>query len=209
MRLMHVDASPKGEKSNSRTLARFFVGLLQDRMPCLDVDYLDLTVETPPHVTREFAEATYTPRDQRTAEMIVILSTSDALCSRLLAADSLLFAMPMYNWSMPSTFKAFVDAIVRGGVTYVLTPDGKHEGRLSNKKVLFLTSRGVDLRPGSPWAAMDALTPALRSAFGFLGVTDPRFVDAQPMQFAEEEARAAGIERAKAELVAVAEAWAS
>ncbi len=207
MKLLHVDASPKGTNSGSRALSRFFVDQLRAQLPTLSVDYLDLAQEILPPITELFASATYTPADRRTAEMHDALAVSDALCARLLAADTLLFAMPMHNWTMPAAFKAFVDTIVRGGLTYIATEDGRFVGTLGGKKVLFLTTRGVDLRPGSPFAAMDALTPALRAAFGFIGVADPAFVDAQPMQFANEVERAAAMRRAKAELSALAEAW--
>ena len=209
MKLMHVDCSPKGDISNSRSLSRFFSEALGARVADLSIDYLDLSVDPPPHVTAAFAKATYTPAAERTPEMNKTLAASDRLCARLLAADALLFAMPMYNWSMPSTFKAFIDAIVRTGLTYVVTPDGRYEGQLGGRKVLFLTTRGADLGPSSPFAAMDALTPSLRAAFGFIGVADPRFVDAQPVQFADPDARAAALEKAKAELLVVADEWAA
>jgi len=207
MKLLHVDASPKGANSGSRALSRFFVDRLRAQVPTLSVDYLDLAVEILPPITELFASATYTRADERTAEMKEALMVSDALCARLLGADALLFAMPMHNWTMPAAFKAFVDTIVRGGLTYVVTDDGRYVGTLGGKKTLFLTTRGVDLRPGTPFAAMDALTPALRAAFGFIGVDAPVFVDAQPMQFAHEVERAAAMRRARTELSALAEAW--
>ena len=207
MKLLHVDASPKGANSGSRALSRFFVDRLRAQIPTLSVDYLDLAVEILPPITELFASATYTRADERTAEMKEALMVSDALCARLLGADALLFAMPMHNWTMPAAFKAFVDTIVRGGLTYVVTDDGRYVGTLGGKKTLFLTTRGVDLRPGTPFAAMDALTPALRAAFGFIGVDAPVFVDAQPMQFAHEVERAAAMRRARTELSALAEAW--
>lgn len=207
MKLLHVDASPKLEWSNSRALSRHFVELLQAGRDDIELDYLDLCEHTPAHVSREFAIATYTPEAERTAAMRAVLAESDALCRRLLDADLLVFAMPMYNWSMPSNFKAYVDNIVRGGLTYVATADGRYVGQLARHKVLFVTSRGADLGPGSPFAHMDALTPALRAAFGFIGVAEPQFVDAQPMQFADPEARAAGLARARTALAAVAADW--
>jgi len=207
MKLMHVDSSPKGEWSNSRTLSREFVDLLQAGLPGLEVDYLDLDASPPGHVTLDFAIATYTPPEERTPAMKATLAASDAICERLLAADMLVFAMPMYNFSMPSAFKAFVDMIVRTHITYKISPEGAYVGQLAGKKVAFVTSRGVDLRPGTPWAHMDALTPALTAAFGFLGVTDPQFVDAQPMQFADVEARAEGLARAHREVAALAAEW--
>jgi FMN-dependent NADH-azoreductase len=97
----------------------------------------------------------------------------------------------------------------RKKLTYVFTDDGQIEGQLARQKVLFITSRGTDLRAGSPYSSMDALTPALKAAFGFLGVADPYFVDAQPLQFSDEAARIEALERARTELTAAAANWAA
>ncbi|MGE0666232.1 MAG: FMN-dependent NADH-azoreductase [Sphingomonadales bacterium] len=205
---MHVDASAKQERSNSRALARHFLDRLAERMP-LEIDYLDVAMDTPPHVSEAFAIATYTPAENRTEAMRETLAYSDALCRRLLDADALVFAMPMYNFSIPSAFKAFIDNIVRTDITYRQTPDGSYVGQLGRQKTLFITTRGADLRPGGAFEAYDALTPSLRAAFGFIGVTRPWFVDAQPLQFADQAARSAALDRARAELDAVAREWAS
>lgn len=209
MKIMHVDASAKRERSNSRALSQHFLERLREEGLDIEVDYLDVTVDTPPHVSEAFAIATYTPSHERTPAMKATLAASDALCKRLLDADALVFAMPMYNWSMPSVFKAFIDSITRTGLTYVFTDDGRIEGRLARQKVLFITSRGADLRAGSPYSSMDALTPALKAAFGFLGVADPTFVDAQPLQFSDQASRIEALERARTELAAVAAHWAN
>ncbi|MEN3976858.1 NAD(P)H-dependent oxidoreductase [Emcibacter sp. SYSU 3D8] len=208
MKLMHVDASPKRERSSSRALARYFLDRLGEHMP-LEIDYLDLALVPPPHVTEAFAIATYTPEENRTQAMRDILAPSDALCRRLLAADALLFAMPMYNFSIPSAFKAFIDQIVRTNVTYKVGPDGRYVGQLARQKTLFITTRGADLRPGAAFESYDALTPSLSAAFGFIGVANPWFVDAQPLQFADQEARDAALRRARTELDSVASAWAN
>ncbi len=208
MKLLRVDASPKGEKSNSRMLANEFVAHIRGDFSDLEIDHLDLAEETPAHVTAAFAKATYTPASERTADMKETLKASDALCARLLAADALLFSMPMYNWSMPSSFKAYIDAIVRTDLTYGFTADGGTQGYLQQDKVLIITTRGANQGPGSPYAGMDALTPALRAVFGFLGIADPDIVNAEPMQFANPEERAAGLEKARASLRQVADKWA-
>ena len=207
MKLLHVDASAKGEYSNSRALSRYFIELLQARLPDLEIDHLDVANNPPPHVTEAFAKAIYTPGSERTAEMKQTVAYSDALCRQLLDADLLVFAMPMYNWSMPSTFKAYIDNITRFELTYAYGPDGNVVGQLSRQKVLFLTTRGGDVRPGATYDGMDALTPALKAAFGFIGVSSPDFVDAQPLQFAEPQARKQALERARRDLVTVAETW--
>ncbi|WP_413196899.1 FMN-dependent NADH-azoreductase [Pararobbsia alpina] len=209
MKLFHVDSSAKRDKSNSRALARHFIQSLRDQGVDLEIDYLDVSVDTPAHVDEAFAVATYRAPEDRTDEMKARLADSDALCARMFEADAFVFAMPMYNWSMPSAFKAFIDVVTRPALTYKMTPDGNIVGQFNTQKTLFITTRGADLRPGNVFAGMDALTPALKAAFGFIGVDAPTFVDAQPLQFSDAAAREAALIRAKAELDAVASQWAA
>jgi FMN-dependent NADH-azoreductase len=208
MKLLHIDSSPKGERSNSRLLTRFFVDQLRTSASDLIVDALDLSTNPPPHPTAMFASAIYTPADQRTPEMNAATRTSDALCRQLLDADAAVFGMPMHNWCMPSVFKAYIDNIIRMGITFLPQPDGRYKGMLAGKPLLFVTTRGGDLRPGSPYEKMDTLTPAVRTAFEFIGADQITFVDAQPLQFADPTARAAALDRAKADLTRVADRWA-
>jgi FMN-dependent NADH-azoreductase len=207
VKLMHVDSSPVGAKSRSRMLATEFVEMLRAREPSLTVDYLDLTEHAPPHTTGAFVDASYAKPDERTAEMKAVLAESDSLCHRLLDADALLLSVPMYNWSMPSSTKAFIEATMRAGLTYTFGADGSLVGLVNRQKVLFVTARGGDTRPGAAFAGMDALTAGLRNAFAFIGVADPQFVDAQPTDFAAPEECSAALDRARAELAAVAEQW--
>lgn len=207
MKLLHVDTSARFQGSNSRALSRYFVDRLMELIPDAAVHYLDLARDTPPHVNELFTAAAYTPREARSPEMHACLELSDRLCRLLLNSDALVFSMPMYNFNYPSTFKAFLDNVVRGGLTYVHGADGQLIGQLSRQKVLFITTRGTDTRPGGVFADYDALTPALRAAFGFMGVRDPQFVDVQPVQFAGLEAKEAALLRARADLDAVAIDW--
>jgi FMN-dependent NADH-azoreductase len=207
MKLLHIDSSPKGDRSNSRLLTHFFVDQLRSGVANLVVNGLDLSQNPPPHPTAMFASAIYTPADQRTAEMHAATQVSDALCRQLLDADAAVFGMPMHNWCMPSVFKAYIDNIIRMGVTFLVQPDGQYKGMLAGKPLLFVTSRGGDLRPGTPYEKMDMLTPAVRTAFEFIGADHITFVDAQPLQFADPAARAAALDRAKADLTRVAGSW--
>lgn len=209
MKLLHVDASAKRATSNSRALSRHFIDLLQQEMPALSVDYLDLTVDVPAHVTEEFARAIYTPEARRSAEMRSLLADSDRLSQQLLAADWVVFAMPMYNWSMPSVFKAYIDNIIRAGLTYISDEHGIIHGQLVRQQILFLTTRGADLGPESRYAGMDALTPALHAAFKFIGAKHMHFINAEPLEFAQPQAREAGLAKAKRELAALVQQWVS
>ncbi|CAH2899285.1 MAG: FMN-dependent NADH-azoreductase (EC [uncultured Paraburkholderia sp.] len=143
-----ANRSPQISKNRSfhksRALSRYFLECLRAEHVNLEVDYLDVCANPPVHVDEAFAIATYAPPHERTPAMKARLAASDALCQRVLAADALVFAMPMYNWSMPSVFKAFVDAISRAGVTYAHGPDGAIVGQLAGKKVLFITSEALE-----------------------------------------------------------------
>ncbi len=207
MRLLHVDSSARHAGSSSRALSAFFVDALRRGLPGLEVDRLDVAVDPPPHATELFTAAAYTPADQRTPEMIEALRVSDALCDRVLAADAIVLGVPMYNFGMPSALKALVDNIVRGGRTYIWGADHQIVGQLGGRRVLFVTARGADFCAGSGREEFDALTPGLRAIFGFLGVTDMAFIDAQPLQFGGEDAKADAIARARASLLDMAGTW--
>jgi FMN-dependent NADH-azoreductase len=207
MRLLHVDSSARRSRSNSRALSAFFVNALAAHIADLVVDRLDVAADPPPHVTELFTAAMYTQADQRTIEMIEVLRISDALCDRLLAADAMVFGIPMYNYGMPSTLKALIDNIVRGGKTYLWDEHRHPVGQLGGKQILCITARGADLGPGSGREAADALTPSLRAIFSLLGATDLTFIDVQPLQFGADSARETALANAHEQLSKLADIW--
>jgi FMN-dependent NADH-azoreductase len=208
MRVLHVDASPKRTNSSSKMLSAYFMQQLKQAIPDMAIDYLDIAAHTPPHISHAFIEAMYEPAASRNREMQQVLSYSDQLCACALMADALVFAMPMYNFCMPSSFKALIDHLVRPGLTFTTNADGTTTGNLSRQKLLFITTRGSDLRPSSPWAYMDALTPALKSAFSFMGADAPIFVDVQPLEIDDENAKTLILNDARKRLDAIAKDWA-
>ncbi|BFM09379.1 FMN-dependent NADH-azoreductase [Halioxenophilus aromaticivorans] len=200
MQILHIDSSPKEDISNSRQLSRYCVAQLQAKYGNASVDYLDLAAEPIPHIDGLFAKATYTPKDQRSPDMVARLAQSDALCERVLAADVIVAGIPMHNWCYPSVFKVFIDQITRTDVTYGYLANGDIGGLLTRQKCIFITTRGADLAAPSPYQNMDALTPALRAAFGFIGVEDMTFVDVQPLQFADQQAHHAAMQQGEADI---------
>lgn len=208
MRVLHVDASPKRTASSSKMLSAHFVRRLKQIIPELAVDYMDIAAYTPPHISQAYIEAMYTRPACRSLQMQQVLSYSDQLCARVLMADALVFAMPMYNFCMPSSFKAFIDHLVRPGLTFTMNADGTSTGNLSRQKLLFITTRGSDLRPSSPWTYMDALTPALVSAFSFMGSDHPMFVDVQPLDVDDQNLKTVILNDARHRLNAIAKDWA-
>ncbi len=207
MKVLHVDASPKRTASSSKMLSAYFMQQLKQAIPDMAIDYMDIAAHTPPHISQAFIEAMNEPAASRSREMQLVLSYSDQLCACALMADALVFAMPMYNFCMPSSFKAFIDHLVRPGLTFTPNADGTTTGNLSRQKLLFITTRGSDLRPSSSWAYMDGLTPALASPFSFMGADDPVFVDVQPLDIDDENARNSILTDARNRLGAIAKNW--
>ncbi len=148
-----------------------------------------------PHVTEPWVVGAFAPADAQTPESKAAIAVSDQLVEEFLAADRYIFGVPMYNLNIPSTFKAYIDQIIRAGKTFAVGPNG-YEGLVKGKKALFITSSGGAYQQGSPLAAYNFQEPYLRAIFGFIGVTDVQFVAADSMNLGEDSAKAS---RQKAE----------
>lgn len=198
MKVLHIDCSVRNDRSVSRELSGFFISLLKKKSPGLSLDYLDLATAAPEHVSALFIEGNYSQPELRTPEMVAELAASDVLIDRLHDADVYVIGMPMYNFSIPSNFKVFIDNIVRIGRTFRLTESG-FEGLLKEKKVYVINTRGVDFAHGLI-APMDQLVPYLRTIFGFVGLDDAAFINVFPVKFGAPETLAKAIQDAKEEI---------
>ena len=195
MKVLDIDCSVRDERSVSKELSGLFVTKLKEKYPAAEIDYLDVSKETPSHPTALFIRGNYTPEAERTNEMINELAASELLVDRMISSDIYVIGMPMYNFSVPSNFKAFIDNIVRINRTFKLTETGG-QGLLINKRVYIINTRGVDFTHEST-KHMDQLQPYLTAIFGFMGMTDLSFINVSPVQFAAAEDRASAIEKAK------------
>lgn len=175
--LLHLDSSPTGDHSVSRALTAEFVKNWKAANPGGTVITRDLTTTPLKPVDGQWIGAAYTPADSRTAEQKAVLALSDTLTGELFTADEFVFGVPMHNFSVPSTFKLWIDQIARVGVTFAYA-DGKAQGLLTGKKAHFFIATGGAYGPDSPTAAYNFVEPYLRSVFGFLGVTDATFQSA-------------------------------
>jgi len=203
MKELHIDSSVRDERSVSKELSALFISELKEKFSGLEIDYLDLTKNTPKHPTALLIRANYSPVEERTDDMSEELEESEALVDRMIAADTYVIGMPMYNFSVPSVFKAFIDNIVRINRTFRLTDTGA-EGLLLNKKVFVINTRGVDFN-NDHMEHMDQLRPYLKAIFGFMGITDLTFINVSPVQFSDAEARENAIRRGKEEICRVAQ----
>ncbi|WP_254562277.1 FMN-dependent NADH-azoreductase [Dyadobacter diqingensis] len=199
MKILHIDCSIRDERSLSKELSALFVTKLTEKFPTAQLDYLDVSKETPSHPSALFIRGNYTPETERSSEMVIELAESELLVDRMILADLYVIGMPMYNFSVPSNFKAFIDNVVRINRTFKLTEAGG-EGLLVNKRVYIINTRGVDFTHGDI-QHMDQLQPYLTAIFGFIGLTDLTFINVSPVQFAAVEAREGAIERAKTEIL--------
>lgn len=178
--LLHLDASPRTTRSHSRRLTARFAEHWRTANPDGVVLYRDLRVFTPPHVSEDWIAAAFTPEGQRTSTMRNALAISDMLVDEVLAADELLLGIPMYNWSMPSVVKAWIDNIVRINRTWAFTPDhpeGNYKPLVHGKRVFVVVTSGDNgLEPGGENWHVNHLEPHLRTILGMLGMKELHFI---------------------------------
>jgi FMN-dependent NADH-azoreductase len=174
--ILHIDSSPRGERSHSRTLTHKLVTEWKAAHSKISVTYRDLGHNPVPHVDESWIAAAFTPPQAHTPELAEAIKVSDGLVDEFLAADRYIFGVPMYNFNIPSTFKAYIDQIVRVGRTFAVTEQGSFQGLVEGKKLLVITARGGSFTAGSPAAPFDYQEPYLRAIFGFIGITDVSFI---------------------------------
>lgn len=107
--ILHIDSSPRGDRSISRTVSKDSIAAWKQSHPNDTVAYRDLGHHPVPHVDEAWIAAAFTPPQNRTEELNRAIALSDTLVDEFLAADRYIFGVPMYNFSIPSTFKAYID----------------------------------------------------------------------------------------------------
>jgi FMN-dependent NADH-azoreductase len=175
----------------SNRLADRYVAAWQAANPEGRVVVRDLAQNPVPHLDLARVGAFSTPAEQRTPEQQALVAESDALIDELQSADVIALGLPLYNFGIPSTLKAYFDHIARAGVTFSYTASGP-EGLVKGKRVVVFAARG-GLYQGQPH---DTQTPYVRNFLGFLGMTDVRFVFAEGLNMGDEP-RAKGLRSAE------------
>jgi len=185
-KLLFVTSSIFGADSKSRQLGQAFVDKWLAQHPDTSVIERDLAAEPLPHITGATMAAIFTPADKRSPEQAEAVAFADRLIEELEAADTILLAVPMYNFSVPSTLKAWIDHVARAGRTFRYTETGP-VGLLKGKRVFIVTARGGVYTQG-PAKALDFHEPYLRGMLGFLGLDDVTFVHAEGLAISAEAA---------------------
>ena len=198
-KVLYINSSARNNSSLSRQLSGEFVAKLAAQGST--VVERDLAVQQVPHLTEEVIGAFFTPAEQRGAEAAFTVKLSDTLVDELLAADVLVLAAPMYNFSVPSTLKAWIDHVVRVGRTFQYTATGP-VGLVAGKKAYVFTSSGGIYSEG-PAASYDYLSTYLRTALGFIGITDVSFIQTEGVSRGD-EALANALAKTRASIAALA-----
>ena len=183
MHLLHIDSSPRGERSRSRQMTGEFVEQWQRTHPQDKVTYRDLGHYPVPHVDEPWIAAAYTPPEQRTPDLWSAIRISDLLVDEFLAADLYVIGVPMYNFSIPSTLKAYIDQIVRIGRTFNFAPENPENPYIPlvlGKKMFIVSARGSSgYELGEPYEKLNHQTTYLATIFGFIGITDIEFINVE------------------------------
>ena len=171
--ILHIDSSPRAERSHSRQLTRTFVETLLSSHPDASVVYHDLGHNPVPHVDEPWIAAAYSDPATHTPELQNALAVSNQLVDELLASDIIVIGAPMHNYSISSTLKAYIDQIVRVGRTF--TP--QYEGLATGKKAFILCARGGGgYGSGEQMEHANFQDPYLKFVFGVIGITDITFL---------------------------------
>jgi FMN-dependent NADH-azoreductase len=180
--ILHIDSSINGEQSASRAISRSIVDQLKNSQWGEELVHRDLAADPLPHLTLDaFADS----------------STLD----EFLTADTVVIGAPMYNFTLPTQLKAWLDRILVAGKTFRYTENGP-EGLAGGKRVIIGLARGNVYHEGSPAAALEHLETYLRGAFNFIGI-EPEFVVADGLAISPEQ-REASIQQALGETVRLA-----
>ena len=181
--ILFIKSSLNGEQGNSTKLAQELVANLSATSEVKVVER-DLAKQALTHLTQEEMTAWMTPANERSNEQVKLTNISDSLIEELTTSDTIVIAMPMYNFGVPSTFKAWVDRVARAGITFRYSENGP-VGLLKNKKVLIVAARG-GIYAGTK---SDSQTQYLTSFFNFLGLDDIRFIYAEGLNMPGSEER--------------------
>jgi len=187
--LLHIDSSARLSGSITRQLSAAYVEQWQARNPGGKVVQRDLATSDIPHISEALIGSYFTPADKRSAEQQSIIALSDKLVDELLAADTLVIGIPMYNFAPPSAFKAWIDHVCRAGRTFSYSDKGP-VGLVTGKRAVVILSRGGIYSEG-PAQALDFQGTYIRSVLGFIGITDVELVIAEGISMGEEKSKQA------------------
>ena len=204
-KLLHIIASPRGEKSRTLEISQVFLESLKKNHPDFEIDEINVFEESLPSLTIKRVDGKYILLGGKeiTGEIKKEWEEIEKYIKRFLSADYYLISTPMWNFSIPYPLKHYIDVIIQPRYMFIYTADGP-QGLVKNKKMFIITTRGGDYSETSPGHKYDFQEPYLRTIFGLAGITDITFINAQPMDASGQEVMREKIEKAKSEAIKVA-----
>ncbi|QDP02661.1 FMN-dependent NADH-azoreductase [Thalassotalea sp. PS06] len=182
-KVLLLNTSLNAENGNSNLLAQQFVKELRDSF-AIEVTERDLNQQALAHLSADEMAAWMTPEADRNAEQTALARISDNLIEELQNNEMIVIGMPMYNFGVPSVFKAWIDRIARAGITFKYSEQGP-VGLLENKKVVIIAARG-GAYAGTP---KDTQSAYLKDVFAFLGIEDVEFIYAEGLAMPDKDLR--------------------
>ncbi len=194
--ILHITASIKGAESVSRALSTTIASTLRDETGKQVIER-DLSQNDLPFVSAESFGAAQVPPADRTPAQAEATAAGDQLIAELQDADIVVFGVPIYNFAVPATVKAWADLVARAGTTFRYTPDGP-QGLLKEKRAYIAVATG-GTQVGSD---VDFMTPWLRHFLGFLGIGDAQVIAADGLMGGDGEAKVAAASAKAAQVTA-------
>jgi FMN-dependent NADH-azoreductase len=185
MKLLHIDSGILGTASVSRQLSAEALAEWRVQHPNTKTVYRDLVAQPLTHLAGDQIFAAGADPSQQSPAMRAVLAESETVLQEFLDADVVVIGAPMYNFGVPSQLKAWIDRIVVKGKTFAYSEYGP-KGLAGGKTVIIASARGGFYGEGSPVAAWDHQEAYLRTVFGFMGVTDIRFLRAEGLNVSPE-----------------------
>lgn len=201
MKLLHIDSSILAGTSVSRKLTANIVSQWLSSHPGTTVDYLDLAIDAPSHLSMESLGFRLPPSSTELSDgQRRENALSEALVTQFLAADVIVIGAPLYNFAIPSQLKAWIDRIAQAGRTFTYTDKGP-KGLAGGKTVIVASTRGGVYSTSEGGRAMEHQESYLQTVLGFLGITDVRFVRAEGVAMGEAP-KAAALAAAEQDILA-------
>jgi len=201
MNLLHLDSSILGGNSVSRTLSAAAAARLRAIMPGLHEVYRDLAAHPLPHLSGAYLAAAQSTEGEHEPSLAADLALGSQVMEEFLAADIVLIGVALYNFTISTQLKAWIDRIAVAGKTFRYTATGP-EGLVGNKRVILTIARGGFYGEGAPAAPFEHAETYLRAVFGFLGVSKPEVIVAEGIATGPEQ-RERAVTEALAQIAAL------
>ncbi|MBS7563532.1 FMN-dependent NADH-azoreductase [Mucilaginibacter sp. Bleaf8] len=187
-KILHVISSPRGAASNSIKLGNAIIDRLRENDAAAAVTVRDLTNGPFPHLEEAHLNAFFTPVEQHTEDNKAAIRHSNEAIQEIFDADVIVIGAPMYNFTIPSVLKSWIDHIARAGITFRYTASGP-EGLVNGKKVYVAVATGGVYSSGDA-SSYDFVTPYLKAFLAFIGLTDVTFIRAEGFAIGDLQATA-------------------